>query len=410
LYVAAQAGIFSFFINYMTSEVPELSKSLEVKDSVAKIEEGMKKGEIGWIKGSVMKKAKDMFEIDTKFAGPDIKDLEKFAAKLKENAEPLSMLKEDPKKLPKINERIKDKPDPISAYLYICFSDAAKKELHAYESGDNRALRSLLVQELNLIVRQDPRKAKDGLTFYDPKVFAKATIGPEAQKLLDKKLMEDAELAKIQEAEKTMTKEEKIDAAKERAEKDKLLEKVNSPMLNRLLLQDAYNDMLSYRPNVLCVSDQGAATLLTLAFVCFLIGRYSGASMLKRLSAHKILGIYGLMNVIICLLIFAKWGWFSVACVFLSFFFMSIMFPTIFALGIFGLGARAKKASAFLVMAIMGGAVLPKLMGYVADQYDMSRGFIVPVGCFAIIALYGFIWPKLSGSQSLSGVDTSSGH
>jgi FHS family L-fucose permease-like MFS transporter len=89
---------------------------------------------------------------------------------------------------------------------------------------------------------------------------------------------------------------------------------------------------------------------------------------------------------------------------------MSIMFPTIFALGIFGLGARAKKASAFLVMAIMGGAVLPKLMGTVADHYDMARGFIVPLGCFAIIALYGFLWPKLSGADSLSGVKTGGGH
>ena len=85
-----------------------------------------------------------------------------------------------------------------------------------------------------------------------------------------------------------------------------------------------------------------------------------------------------LTNVVATLLIFLKLGWLSVVCVFLSYFFMSIMFPTIFALGIFGLGARAKKASAFIVMAIMGGAILPKLMGYVADKYDMSRGFIVP--------------------------------
>ncbi len=49
------------------------------------------------------------------------------------------------------------------------------------------------------------------------------------------------------------------------------------------------------------------------------------------------------------------------------------MFPTIFALGIFGLGARAKKASAFLVMAIMGGAILPKLMGAVADRATICR-------------------------------------
>ena len=93
-------------------------------------------------------------------------------------------------------------------------------------------------------------------------------------------------------------------------------------------------------------------------------------------------------------------------CVFLSYFFMSIMFPTIFALGIFGLGARAKKASAYIVMAIMGGAILPKLMGAVADKYDMSRGFIVPVVCFAFIAYYGYNWPKYSKAESLHGVGT----
>jgi FHS family L-fucose permease-like MFS transporter len=107
------------------------------------------------------------------------------------------------------------------------------------------------------------------------------------------------------------------------------------------------------------------------------------------------------MNCLICLLIVLKLGWFSVICVFLSYFFMSIMFPTIFALGIFGLGARAKKASAFIVMAIMGGAILPKLMGYVADKYDMSRGFIVPLFCFAFVAFYGYAWPKLSGAQGM---------
>ena len=51
---------------------------------------------------------------------------------------------------------------------------------------------------------------------------------------------------------------------------------------------------------------------------------------------------------------------------------MSIMFPTIFALGIFGLGQRAKKASSFIVMAIVGGALLPKLMGEVADRTSLN--------------------------------------
>jgi FHS family L-fucose permease-like MFS transporter len=161
---------------------------------------------------------------------------------------------------------------------------------------------------------------------------------------------------------------------------------------------------------VLAISDKGASNLASLGFVCFLIGRFTGAGFLRKFSAHKMLGLYAALNVGICLLIYCRLGWLSVLCVFLSYFFMSIMFPTIFALGIFGLGARAKKASAFIVMAIIGGALLPKLMGYVADKSDMSRSFIVPMFCFVLVACYGFFWPKLSHAESLQGVSTSGGH
>ena len=53
---------------------------------------------------------------------------------------------------------------------------------------------------------------------------------------------------------------------------------------------------------------------------------------------------------------------------------------------------------------IMGGALLPKLMGWVADVWDMSRGFAVPMACFLFVAFYGFRWPKLANAESLSGV------
>lgn len=161
---------------------------------------------------------------------------------------------------------------------------------------------------------------------------------------------------------------------------------------------------------LLGLSNKGASNLASLGFVFFLAGRFSGAGLLRKFAAHKILGLYGLLNVAVTLLVFCKLGWLSVACVFLSYFFMSIMFPTIFALGIFGLGARAKKASAFIVMAIMGGAILPKLMGHVADKYDMSRGFIVPAVCFAVVAFYGFYWPRFSGAESLAGAKAPSLH
>jgi FHS family L-fucose permease-like MFS transporter len=144
------------------------------------------------------------------------------------------------------------------------------------------------------------------------------------------------------------------------------------------------------------LSDQGAAGLASLGFVCFLAGRFTGAGILRRFAAHRVLALYGAVNVLACGLIVLKLGWTSVACVFLSYFFMSIMFPTIFALGIHGLGARAKTASAYIVMAIMGGAILPKVMGAVGDRHGMSRAFIVPLGCFAFVGLYGYAWPRLS--------------
>jgi MFS transporter, FHS family, L-fucose permease len=158
------------------------------------------------------------------------------------------------------------------------------------------------------------------------------------------------------------------------------------------------------KDGLLHINDQGASTLASVGFVFFLVGRFTGAGILRKFAAHKVLGLYGIMNVLVCLVVFLKLGWISVACVFLSYFFMSIMFPTIFALGIYGLGVRAKKASAFIVMAIMGGALLPKVMGLVADMYDMSRGFIVPLFCFAFVAFYGYNWPRFSKSDGANAV------
>jgi FHS family L-fucose permease-like MFS transporter len=61
-------------------------------------------------------------------------------------------------------------------------------------------------------------------------------------------------------------------------------------------------------------------------------------------------------------------------------------------------------------MAIMGGAILPKLMGYVADKFDMSRGFIVPMFCFAFVAFYGYNWPRFSKMEAVPQVKASFGH
>ena len=159
------------------------------------------------------------------------------------------------------------------------------------------------------------------------------------------------------------------------------------------------------------VSDSGASRLQSVAFSLFFIGRVISSAILTKASAHRVLGLYSIIAGGLSLLVVMKLGTLSVISVFGTFFFMSLMFPTIFSLGIFGLGSESKKkASAFIVMSITGGALMPKLMGRLGDVHDMSIAFLMPLGCFVLIALYGFGWSKLSRSDGVLGVDTRRGH
>jgi FHS family L-fucose permease-like MFS transporter len=144
------------------------------------------------------------------------------------------------------------------------------------------------------------------------------------------------------------------------------------------------------------LSDKGASNLASVAFGCFLAGRVIGAALLKKFTPHKVLFVFCCLAGVCSLVVFLQLGWLSAAALFLTYLFMSIMFPTIFSLGIHGLGARAKKASSFIVMAIMGGAIMPKLMGHIGDAQGISAGFIVPTVCFGLVGFYALNWGRLS--------------
>jgi MFS transporter, FHS family, L-fucose permease len=157
---------------------------------------------------------------------------------------------------------------------------------------------------------------------------------------------------------------------------------------------------VSLRQGGLFINEQGAAALQGLVgFGLFLVGRVTGTVLLTRTRASRLLGHYALVNALLCCVVILRLGWLSVAAVFLTFFFMSITFPTLFALGIDGLGSQVKQAAAFIVMAILGGAILPKVMGYLGDVYDMSTSFLMPLACFAIVALYAYAWPTLRSAR-----------
>ncbi len=138
-----------------------------------------------------------------------------------------------------------------------------------------------------------------------------------------------------------------------------------------------------------------ASFLFSGGIFCFLAGRVFGSIILSFCSAHVTLTIFGLINSIMMVLIILHLGWISVAALFLSCFFMSIMYPTIFALGIRGLGEHTKLGSSLIVMAIVGGAIMPFLMGWLADTYAMRIGFVMPLICFIYVTFYAAFWPAL---------------
>jgi FHS family L-fucose permease-like MFS transporter len=133
----------------------------------------------------------------------------------------------------------------------------------------------------------------------------------------------------------------------------------------------------------------------------FWLGRFTGSTIFMRLvRPNRLLAYYAVVNVITMGLVVAGLGWTSVIALFSTYFFMSVMFPTIFALGIKDLGPLTKKGSSFLVMSIVGGALIPVLMGRIADISTMALGFTVPLVCFLFIAWYGFSGYKIKTIRS----------
>ncbi len=139
---------------------------------------------------------------------------------------------------------------------------------------------------------------------------------------------------------------------------------------------------------------------LAFGFALFMIGRMSGSYIMRFYKPSGILAFYALMCCLLLPLVSAGLGWISLISLYGVFFFMSVMFPTIFALGIKDLGPKTKKASSFIVMSIVGGAVFPPLMGWIADNSSMSVGFYAPIPFFAFILYYAISGYKVKSDPN----------
>lgn len=138
-----------------------------------------------------------------------------------------------------------------------------------------------------------------------------------------------------------------------------------------------------------------ASRYLSLYWGGAMVGRFIGAALLTRVDARRLLTLFA---VIACALLattmasrdsVAMWSVLAIGL------FNSIMFPTIFTTAIERLGALTSRASSLLVMAIVGGAIVPLLQGVLADRIGIQLAFVLPLACYAYIAWYGLRGSRL---------------
>jgi FHS family L-fucose permease-like MFS transporter len=143
--------------------------------------------------------------------------------------------------------------------------------------------------------------------------------------------------------------------------------------------------------NIGGVDERTAAAYLGWGYgLAFMIGRFSGTALMTKISPRKLLGIYAFMSVLLSVVAITATGKGVIFALIGLGFFMSIMFPTIFSLGIQGLGDDTKPASSLIVMSIVGGAILPFLMGTIIDVTgdNIQMGYFIPLVCYFFILVY----------------------
>jgi len=142
-----------------------------------------------------------------------------------------------------------------------------------------------------------------------------------------------------------------------------------------------------------------AGYFLTGTLAAFGIGRFTSAYLMRFVNPSKLLGSYAVINVVLVSIGVLTPGWGGLWALFLTSFFMSVMFPTIFALGLKELGPNTKIGGSFLVMAIVGGAVITPIMGLISEQRGIAAAYVVPLIAYLSVAIYSFAGAKVRTRQ-----------
>jgi len=146
--------------------------------------------------------------------------------------------------------------------------------------------------------------------------------------------------------------------------------------------------LIQYSQQALNGSLQLGGYLLQVSLIVFLISRFFMTWLIGKIRATKVLTVLAVLAVVLCVVAMFSPNVVGVAAVVALSFCLSLMFPTIYGVALQGLGPATKFGAAGLVMAIVGGAIMPLIQGYLLDKTSPAISFIVPAVCFAVVASF----------------------
>ena len=147
------------------------------------------------------------------------------------------------------------------------------------------------------------------------------------------------------------------------------------------------------------INNERASYLLSASLILFTIGRFAGTALMKIIAPNKLLALYSVVNIGLCVVVVFVPGIISVYSLMAIFFFESIMFPTIFALGVKNLGVYTKRGASYIIMSIVGGALVPLVMGSLAQSYSTPFSYLVPMVCFVFVFLFASFGYKIKSNS-----------
>ncbi len=138
-------------------------------------------------------------------------------------------------------------------------------------------------------------------------------------------------------------------------------------------------------------SEKTASFLVSLYWLGAMVGRLLGSWVLTKIKSGRLVCGFAFCGALLLSISMFSSGPVAIWTLVLCGFFNSILFPNVFALGIAGLGPMTSKGSGLIMTAVVGGAVIPFLLGAAADKVGIQRAFVIPICCYLYIAYYG-LW------------------